>query len=68
MVVKPFHGQRLLVVLVLVSIGIEHMFQKFHSMNQVICVNTFLDRNFLSRQRNCEMFPLLEILLVLLSD
>ncbi|KAM4099470.1 hypothetical protein ACJW30_07G162100 [Castanea mollissima] len=50
MVVKPFHGQRLLVVLVLVSIGIEHMFQKFHSMNQVICVNTFLDRNFLLRQ------------------
>nr|POF08274.1 hypothetical protein CFP56_55673 [Quercus suber] len=51
MVVKPFHEQRLLVVLVLVSINIEHMFQKFHSMNQVMYVNTFLDRNLLSRQR-----------------
>ena len=35
----------LVVDLVSVSIGIEHMFQKFHSMNHVIYVNTFLDRN-----------------------
>ncbi|KAF3949143.1 hypothetical protein CMV_024947 [Castanea mollissima] len=36
----------------MVSIGIEHMFQQFHSMNQVIYVNTFLDRNLHLRATN----------------